>query len=101
MTVLFWCKKPCFYCSANIKNIFSFLEERTICQFHYSAWPDHGVPPLVRPLLDMVRLVRDTQASETLPVLIHCSAGCGRTGTICAIDYVWGLLRAGVSKNIL
>ncbi|CAB3369447.1 Hypothetical predicted protein [Cloeon dipterum] len=69
--------------------------ERTVCQFHYSAWPDHGVPPLVRPLLDMVRLVRDTQASETLPVLVHCSAGCGRTGTICAIDYVWGLLRAG------
>lgn len=71
------------------------VEERTVCQFHYSAWPDHGVPPLVKPLLDMVRLVRDTQASETLPVLVHCSAGCGRTGTICAIDYVWGLLRAG------
>lgn len=50
----------------------------------------------MRPLLDMVRLVRDTQASETLPVLVHCSAGCGRTGTICAIDFVWGLLRAGV-----
>ncbi|XP_026281011.2 uncharacterized protein LOC113208281 isoform X8 [Frankliniella occidentalis] len=73
----------------------STIEERTVCQFHYSAWPDHGVPPSVRPLLDMVRLVRDTQASETLPVLVHCSAGCGRTGTICAIDYVWGLLRAG------
>ncbi|KAL1130018.1 hypothetical protein AAG570_012961 [Ranatra chinensis] len=43
----------------------------------------------------MVRLLRDTQASETLPVLVHCSAGCGRTGTICAIDYVWGLLRNG------
>ncbi|GLH15910.1 Tyrosine-protein phosphatase Lar, partial [Gryllus bimaculatus] len=77
------------------KNHSSTQEERTVCQFHYSAWPDHGVPPLVRPLLDMVRLVRDTQASETLPVLVHCSAGCGRTGTICAIDYVWGLLRAG------
>lgn len=60
------------------------------------AWPDHGVPTNVQPLLDMVRLVRDTQASETLPVLVHCSAGCGRTGTICAIDYVWGLLRTGV-----
>lgn len=69
---------------------------RTVVQFHYWAWPDHGVPALVRPLLDMVRLIRDCQASETLPLLIHCSAGCGRTGTICAIDYVWGLLRAGV-----
>ncbi|CAG7721392.1 unnamed protein product [Allacma fusca] len=70
-------------------------EERNVCQFHYSAWPDHGVPTKVRPLLDMVRLIRDRQTSETLPVLVHCSAGCGRTGTICAIDYVWGLLRLG------
>jgi len=70
-------------------------EERTVCQFHYSAWPDHGIPTQVKPLLEMVRLIRDCQASETLPVLIHCSAGCGRTGTICAIDFVWGLLRTG------
>jgi len=74
---------------------------RTVVQFHYWAWPDHGVPALVRPLLDMVRLIRDCQASETLPLLIHCSAGCGRTGTICAIDYVWGLLRAGVKFLLL
>ena len=70
-------------------------ESRTVCQFHYSAWPDHGIPTQVKPLLEMVRLVRDCQASETLPVLIHCSAGCGRTGSICVIDYVWGLLRTG------
>lgn len=73
-----------------------FLEERTVCQFHFSAWPDHGVPTQVRPLLDMVFLVRDVQSSETTPVLVHCSAGCGRTGTICAIDFVWGLFKSGV-----
>ena len=75
-----------------------FLETRMVVQFHYCAWPDHGVPREVRSLLDMVLLVRDVQAAETRPVLVHCSAGCGRTGTICAIDYVWGLLRTGVSK---
>ncbi|XP_063219450.1 tyrosine-protein phosphatase non-receptor type 12-like [Bacillus rossius redtenbacheri] len=71
------------------------IVERKVCQYHYVAWPDHGVPSKVRPLVDMVRKVRETQVSETLPVLVHCSAGCGRTGTICAIDYVWGLLRSG------
>ncbi|KAH7947867.1 hypothetical protein HPB52_016417 [Rhipicephalus sanguineus] len=75
-------------------------EERTLCQFHYWSWPDHGVPTSVGPIVDLVRLVRDCQASEALPVLVHCSAGCGRTGTICAIDYVWGLMRVGVSCSL-
>ncbi|XP_076340121.1 uncharacterized protein LOC143240839 [Tachypleus tridentatus] len=70
-------------------------EERPICQFHYASWPDHGVPTSVQPILELVRLVRDCQASEAVPVLVHCSAGCGRTGTVCAIDYVWGLMRMG------
>lgn len=70
-------------------------ETRTVIQFHYSTWPDHGVPPCVTPILELVRLMRDVQATETRPILVHCSAGCGRTGTICSIDYVWNLLRAG------
>ena len=71
------------------------LAERTICQFHYTTWPDHGVPDSVSPILELVRLVREVQPTEDRPLLVHCSAGCGRTGTICCIDYVWGLLRMG------
>lgn len=71
------------------------LMERTICQFHYTTWPDHGVPDSVHPILELVRLVREVQPAEDKPILVHCSAGCGRTGTICCIDYVWGLLRRG------
>lgn len=69
------------------------LAERTICQFHYTTWPDHGVPQSVQPLLELLYLVRDVQPAEDKPILVHCSAGCGRTGTICCIDYVWGLMR--------
>lgn len=69
--------------------------ERTVIQFHYSTWPDHGVPVATTPILELVRLMRDVQATEARPILVHCSAGCGRTGTICSIDYVWALLRAG------
>ena len=68
---------------------------RTVIQFHYGSWPDHGVPAAVTPILELVRLMRDVQATETRAILVHCSAGCGRTGTICSIDYVWALLRAG------
>ena len=68
---------------------------RTVIQFHYGSWPDHGVPAAVTPILELVRLMRDVQATETRAILVHCSAGCGRTGTICSIDYVWQLLRAG------
>lgn len=39
--------------------------------------------------------MRDVQSSESRPILVHCSAGCGRTGTICSIDFVWALLRTG------
>lgn len=69
--------------------------ERTICQFHYTTWPDHGAPDSIQPILDLVQLMRYVQPEEDKPILIHCSAGCGRTGTICCIDYVWGLLKQG------
>lgn len=71
------------------------LSERTICQFHYTTWPDHGAPDSVQPILELVQLVREVQPAEDRPIVVHCSAGCGRTGTICCIDYVWSMLKRG------
>lgn len=51
-------------------------EERVVCQFHYHQWPDHSIPTSVDPILELVRLIRDVQASESRPILVHCSAGC-------------------------
>lgn len=70
-------------------------KERLIYQFHYTTWPDHGVPESVEPILQLIQLVRKFQTSEAVPILVHCSAGCGRTGTICSIDYVWRLMKMG------
>ncbi|KAM4675547.1 tyrosine-protein phosphatase non-receptor type 12 [Discoglossus pictus] len=69
-------------------------ESRRIHQFHYVNWPDHDVPSSFDSILDMISLMRDYQAHEDVPICIHCSAGCGRTGAICAIDYTWNLLKA-------
>ncbi|XP_044279316.1 tyrosine-protein phosphatase non-receptor type 12 [Varanus komodoensis] len=76
--------------------LFEFQNEtRRVYQFHYVNWPDHDVPSSFDSILDMISLMREYQEHEDVPICIHCSAGCGRTGAICAIDYTWNLLKAG------
>ncbi|XP_014848077.1 PREDICTED: tyrosine-protein phosphatase non-receptor type 12 isoform X4 [Poecilia mexicana] len=70
-------------------------ETRRISQFHYINWPDHDVPSSFDSILDMIGLMREYQENDDVPICVHCSAGCGRTGAICAIDYTWNLLKAG------
>ncbi|XP_063073584.1 tyrosine-protein phosphatase non-receptor type 12 [Engraulis encrasicolus] len=73
-------------------------ESRRIAQFHYINWPDHDVPSSFDSILDMIGLMREEHQQHThtqTPICVHCSAGCGRTGAICAIDYTWNLLKAG------
>ncbi|XP_036432644.1 tyrosine-protein phosphatase non-receptor type 12-like isoform X1 [Colossoma macropomum] len=70
-------------------------EARRITQFHYINWPDHDVPSSFDSILDMIALMREYQEHDDVPICVHCSAGCGRTGAICAIDYTWNLLKAG------
>ncbi|XP_005630680.2 tyrosine-protein phosphatase non-receptor type 22 isoform X2 [Canis lupus baileyi] len=71
-------------------------ETRTIYQFHYKNWPDHDVPSSIDPILELIWDVRSYQEDDRFPICIHCSAGCGRTGVICAIDYTWMLLKDGI-----
>ncbi|XP_029995266.1 tyrosine-protein phosphatase non-receptor type 22 isoform X2 [Sphaeramia orbicularis] len=66
---------------------------RTLKQLHYVNWPDHGVPDSIPPILDMLQEMRSYQAHDDVPICIHCSAGCGRTGALCVIDYTWNLLK--------
>ncbi|XP_029013128.1 tyrosine-protein phosphatase non-receptor type 22 isoform X2 [Betta splendens] len=66
---------------------------RTLKQLHYVNWPDHGVPDSISPILQMLIEMRQYQAHDDIPICIHCSAGCGRTGVLCVIDYTWNLLK--------
>ncbi|XP_056307248.1 receptor-type tyrosine-protein phosphatase eta-like [Danio aesculapii] len=73
----------------SIKNV-ETEETCNVRQFHFTAWPDHGVPQTTEVLLDFRYLVREhmNQYSCTSPTLVHCSAGVGRTGTFIAIDHL-------------
>lgn len=66
---------------------------RTLKQLHYVNWPDHGVPDSIPAILELLQDMRIYQDHEEIPICIHCSAGCGRTGALCAIDYTWNLLK--------
>ncbi|XP_009330243.1 PREDICTED: tyrosine-protein phosphatase non-receptor type 22 [Pygoscelis adeliae] len=71
-------------------------EIRTVHQFHYKNWPDHDVPSSIDPILELVGEIRCYQPDDSIPICIHCSAGCGRTGVICAIDFTQKLLKDGI-----
>eukprot|EP00066_Takifugu_rubripes_P012307 XP_011601573.1 PREDICTED: receptor-type tyrosine-protein phosphatase H isoform X1 [Takifugu rubripes] len=63
-------------------------EECRVKHFHFTVWPDHGVPLNTEILIQFRGLVRqhiERQASSA-PTVVHCSAGVGRTGTIIALD---------------
>ncbi|KAF6028900.1 hypothetical protein EB796_012787 [Bugula neritina] len=58
----------------------------SIKQFHYLSWPDHGVPQYISPFLIFVRRVMSVTSHMTGCLVVHCSAGVGRSGTFIALD---------------
>uniref|UniRef100_A0A8C9YVP8 protein-tyrosine-phosphatase n=1 Tax=Sander lucioperca TaxID=283035 RepID=A0A8C9YVP8_SANLU len=63
---------------------------RTIWHYQYMSWPDHGVPQEPGAVLSFLSQVNNKQAEcpDAGPMIIHCSAGIGRTGTIVVIDMI-------------
>uniref|UniRef100_A0A3Q2HY11 protein-tyrosine-phosphatase n=1 Tax=Equus caballus TaxID=9796 RepID=A0A3Q2HY11_HORSE len=61
-------------------------EIREIRQFHFTGWPDHGVPYHATGLLGFVRQVKSKSPPSAGPLVVHCSAGAGRTGCFIVID---------------
>ncbi|XP_032073554.1 receptor-type tyrosine-protein phosphatase F isoform X2 [Thamnophis elegans] len=61
-------------------------EKRELRQFQFMAWPDHGVPEYPTPILAFLRRVKACNPPDAGPVVVHCSAGVGRTGCFIVID---------------
>ncbi|XP_041117832.1 receptor-type tyrosine-protein phosphatase delta-like isoform X10 [Polyodon spathula] len=61
-------------------------EKREVRQFQFTAWPDHGVPEHPTPFLAFLRRVKACNPPDAGPMVVHCSAGVGRTGCFIVID---------------
>ncbi|KAJ2712959.1 phosphotyrosine-specific ptp2-like protein, partial [Coemansia spiralis] len=71
------------------------VTQATMCVTHlqYVGWPDHGVPENPLGVLRLIHLARRAQGEDEssagrIPMVVHCSAGCGRTGAFCVIDTI-------------
>jgi protein-tyrosine phosphatase len=88
-------------------SAFPFQPLREVTQLQYPYWPDFGTtsqPSHLLQLVDECNAViqatsntcfdnREAMPTEHRPVLVHCSAGCGRTGTFCTVDSVLDMLK--------
>ncbi|XP_041106203.1 receptor-type tyrosine-protein phosphatase kappa-like isoform X2 [Polyodon spathula] len=63
-----------------------FSEMREVKQFNFTGWPDHGVPYHATGLLSFIRRVKMSNPPSAGPIVVHCSAGAGRTGCYIVID---------------
>ncbi|XP_031727730.1 receptor-type tyrosine-protein phosphatase delta-like isoform X19 [Anarrhichthys ocellatus] len=61
-------------------------EKREVRHFQFTAWPDHGVPEHPTPFLAFLRRVKACNPPDAGPMVVHCSAGVGRTGCFIVIE---------------
>ncbi|XP_054206620.1 tyrosine-protein phosphatase non-receptor type 13 isoform X7 [Homo sapiens] len=73
-------------------------EVRHISHLNFTAWPDHDTPSQPDDLLTFISYMRHIHRSG--PIITHCSAGIGRSGTLICIDVVLGLISQDLDFDI-
>ncbi|XP_030240533.1 receptor-type tyrosine-protein phosphatase-like N isoform X2 [Drosophila navojoa] len=73
-------------------------ETRTVTQFHFLSWPQMGVPPQAKALLDFRRKVNKSYRGRSCPIVVHGSTGAGRTGSYILLDLVLGRMNKGARE---
>lgn len=71
-----------------------------IRHFHFTTWPDFGVPSPPQTLVRFVRAFRERVGTEQRPIVVHCSAGVGRSGTFIALDRILQSMKTSDTVDI-
>ncbi|KAI6660283.1 Receptor-type tyrosine-protein phosphatase delta [Oopsacas minuta] len=68
-------------------------QQKRLTQWHYTSWPDMGVPENGTSLLKFVQKVHQAHPRDSGPMIVHCSAGVGRTGTFITLGCMMPMIR--------
>ena len=72
-----------------------------INHYHFTVWPDHGVPADKTCMIQFIKRVRNIHPyADPAPLVIHCSAGVGRTGTFILLDSMLERMKRETTLNV-
>uniref|UniRef100_A0A673G3T4 Receptor-type tyrosine-protein phosphatase alpha n=1 Tax=Sinocyclocheilus rhinocerous TaxID=307959 RepID=A0A673G3T4_9TELE len=80
------------FCIQQVRS--SDKPQRLVTQFHFTSWPDFGVPFTPIGMLKFLKKVKTCNPQYAGPIVVHCSAGVGRTGTFIVIDAMLDMMGA-------
>lgn len=82
------------FCIQQVGDLSGKKPQRLVTQFHFTSWPDFGVPFTPIGMLKFLKKVKTCNPQYAGPIVVHCSAGVGRTGTFIVIDAMLDMMGA-------
>lgn len=90
-------------CDGYTKRLITLTDKgghhRKITHFQMTSWPDYGVPHRREDVFRLIKDYRSVSSNDKAPIIMHCSAGVGRTGTIIAVDRVMQMFERNLLKK--
>ncbi|XP_030276427.1 receptor-type tyrosine-protein phosphatase alpha isoform X1 [Sparus aurata] len=82
------------FCIQQVGDVSGKKPQRLVTQFHFTSWPDFGVPFTPIGMLKFLKKVKNCNPQYAGPIVVHCSAGVGRTGTFIVIDAMLDMMNS-------
>uniref|UniRef100_A0A8V0YWD3 Receptor-type tyrosine-protein phosphatase alpha n=3 Tax=Gallus gallus TaxID=9031 RepID=A0A8V0YWD3_CHICK len=82
------------FCIQQVGDVTNKKPQRLVTQFHFTSWPDFGVPFTPIGMLKFLKKVKTCNPQYAGAIVVHCSAGVGRTGTFIVIDAMLDMMHA-------